>query len=74
MSRTVVWQNGKKKVKGSWSYVWASDCFVIRLDSYDPITGEPRIFRVYDDHPEWGNWKRVVQDGKEFKNEKNKTN
>lgn len=53
------WKNGRKKLTGSWSYNWAGDYFLVTLDKRDEITGQPRQFRIYDEHPEWGKWKLV---------------
>ncbi len=55
------WVNGKKKVTGYWTYIWASDRFFISLNSKDGITGIRREFVVSGDPPEWGNWKRVKE-------------
>lgn len=56
--REGVWKRGKQTVKGVWRYVWASDRFVIELDSTDRITGQRREIVVYGgETPEWGNWK-----------------
>lgn len=52
------WSNGKRTITGWWKYNWASDSFVIDLDSTDRITGERRSMIIKGDHPEWGNWKR----------------
>jgi len=57
--KKATWVNGKKKVTGFWCYNWSADNFTIELDSKDRITGQQRVFRVYDDTPEWGNWKLV---------------
>lgn len=54
-----VWTNGKKKVKGEWTYNWSSDTFTIKLDGKDEITGRERIFTTSNDVPEWGKWTRV---------------
>ena len=61
--RRATWCNGKRKVRGYWSYNWGSDTFFIELDSRDRITGEKRRFTVHGDTPEWGNWKREKVDG-----------
>lgn len=61
MSRRATWSNGKETVTGYWRYNWASDTFTIQLDSNDPVTGRPRIFRTHNDTPEWGDWKRVEE-------------
>ena len=50
------WKKGKKKIHGHYKYRWASDKFVIYLDSKDPITGLYRVFDVYGEKPEWNDW------------------
>ena len=57
-----VWRNGKRTIKGSWTYNWHRDVFFIELESKDKATGENRRFEIYDDVPEWGNWKREGAD------------
>ncbi len=57
--KTGTWTDGKRTESGRWDYCWGGDYFVVILDSRDPVTGMPRQFRVYDDHPEWGNFKLV---------------
>lgn len=62
MTRTKATWTHPKRVKpqtGVWIYNRASDCFTIMLDSTDPITGQQRIFNVWDDKPEWGQWRRT---------------
>lgn len=54
-----IWTNGKRRLTGSWTYVWSKDVFVIDLDSRDRITRERRRFTVYGDRPEWGNWRLI---------------
>ena len=51
------WTNGKRRVTGYWQYHWASDRFVITLDTRDRITGRPKVVIASGDAPEWGNWK-----------------
>ncbi len=51
------WTNGKRTVTGRWIYVWASQRFVIWLDSRDRVTGANRRIVTANDTPEWGNWK-----------------
>lgn len=55
------WKNGRKKLTGSWTWVWSRRTFVIALDGKDLTTGRPREpFETGDvDHPEWGEWKLV---------------
>ena len=60
--RKAVWVNGKKRVTGVWLYNWSSDTFWIMLDSRDRITGRKRAFLVDGEKPEWGNWKRLVEE------------
>lgn len=56
--RQATWSNGKRRLTGSYDYIWASDTFVIELDSRDRLTGRRRRFSVVGgDHPEWGRWK-----------------
>jgi hypothetical protein len=57
--KKATWKNGNKKVTGKWTYDWASDQFIIFLDSVDPVTGASRKVVTGGDHPEWGNWKKV---------------
>lgn len=59
-----VWQNGKRRVSGRYTYRWAADVFVVYLDSTDRITGAQRRLEVHSDrdYPEWGNWKLVKGD------------
>lgn len=57
MNKTV-WSNGKREVTGTWQYNWASDSFTIFLDEKDETTGQEKVFKVYGDSPEWGNWVR----------------
>ena len=55
------WQKGKKTLTGSWYYNWSAKTFVIRLDSVDRVTGEPRTIRLKgEESPEWDGWKLVV--------------
>lgn len=56
---TAEWTNGKRLVRGWWSYYWPADRFDIVLDSRDRITGERRRISVNNDRPEWGNWKLI---------------
>lgn len=56
--KQATWINGKKRVRGLWEYRWASDSFLIVLDSKDSVTGRQRSMVVKGDSPEWGNWKR----------------
>lgn len=53
------WVNGKRKLTGTWKYVYGSDRFVIWLDKRDSITGRDRSLIVSGYTPEWGNWKLV---------------
>lgn len=57
-----VWVNGKKRITGAWLYNWASERFLIVLDSTDKVTGMRRRIVTDNDTPEWGNWRRV-EDG-----------
>lgn len=53
-----IWRKGNKKLTGRWIYNWAGDHFWVHIDGKDPETGlERRVFKVYDDHPEFGEWK-----------------
>lgn len=56
------WTNGKRELRGWWSYKWASDRFVIMLDRVDRDTGFEKTMTVSGDKPEWGRWK-LVSDG-----------
>ena len=56
------WTNGKRTITGCWWYNWASDHFVICLNSRDHITGQLRQFIHCGETPEWGNWKLVDQE------------
>lgn len=58
--KQAIWTNGKRSLKGTYSYNWASDYFLIELESRDRITGRLRVFRVRGDKPEWGNWKLLT--------------
>lgn len=53
------WKNGTRTVTGQWLYVWHRDCFIIALNSNDPITGEQRKITTSNDSPEWGKWKLI---------------
>lgn len=55
-----MWYNGKRYIKGHWQYNWSSDSFSVVLDITDRITGMRRSFGVWNDTPEWGNWKKVT--------------
>lgn len=55
------WKNIKTKkiITGSWTYNWSGNYFFISLDKREPISGMPIEFKIYDEHPEWGNWKLI---------------
>lgn len=58
MMTRAVWTNGKRSITGAWAYQWASNKFLIELDSVDRVTGRIRRFElVGDERPEWGNWR-----------------
>lgn len=59
-----VWTNGKRQLTGVWEYRWASDRFLVRLDSRDRIVGSPREMILAGEHPEWGNWKLLREPNK----------
>lgn len=60
--REAVWTNGKRIVKGRWSYYRPGDYFTIELDQRDRTTGaRTKVFRAYGDKPEWGKFRRVNQ-------------
>jgi len=43
---------------GCWEYQPHFKSFYISLDSRDPVTGEPRRFRVYGDAPDFNGYVR----------------
>lgn len=54
------WSNGKRTVKGRWSYYRPGDFFSIELDQRDRTTGErTKRFRAYGDRPEWNKFKLI---------------
>lgn len=58
--KQAIWSDGQNIISGSWVYNWAGNYFTIYLDGNDPETGLRRQpFRIYDDHPEFGKWKRI---------------
>lgn len=48
------WTNGKKTVKGKWTYIWSSEKFYIVLE-------DGTNFYTYGEHPEWDNFKRIKE-------------
>ena len=55
--RPAIWVNGTKTVSGYWAFNWSANRFVIQIDH----AKHKRVFHVYGDSPEWGNWKMRAQ-------------
>lgn len=55
--KPAIWTDGVRELTGRWRYNWASNRFLIVLDSKDRITGDHRRLVVAGDKPEWGKWK-----------------
>jgi hypothetical protein len=55
--KPAIWKNGRRTMRGRYEYHWASNRFVIELESRDRITGANRRMVIAGDKPEWGNWR-----------------
>ena len=55
------WKNGRRRLKGSYTWNWAARNFLVLIDGRDPVTGcEREVMNLGDcEEPEWGDWTLV---------------
>lgn len=56
MLRPAKWTNGKTVRNGFYEFYWPGDFFWVWF-------GNAAARKVYNDTPEWGNWKLIREEG-----------
>jgi hypothetical protein len=51
-----IWRKGKRRITGSWCWVWHQQRFFVQLDKPDRTTGRTQKIEISGDNPNFNGW------------------